>query len=145
MISTSLLWTISPFVPMHFLSAMTHLYITCDQEMTGHKFYFDHLNTSYSWSLQVELRKASADKDKAQAECDKYAYDLERAELQHNKAQTGLDKSQEEVARLQVTAFRTNNKPNYFLFLLSQIYFFSKCPHAIPKRQKKYSPTKNGK
>ena len=37
-----------------------------------------------------------------QAVCDKYAYDLERAELQHQKAQGGLDKSQEEVARLQV-------------------------------------------
>ena len=37
-----------------------------------------------------------------QADCDKYAYDLERAELQHQKAQGGLDKSQEEVARLQV-------------------------------------------
>ena len=59
----------------------------------------------------------SADKDKAQAECDKYAYDLERAELQHNKAQTGLDKSQEEVARLQVTACITNNKEKILLFL----------------------------
>ena len=37
-----------------------------------------------------------------QADCDKYAYDLERSELQHQKAQGGLDKSQEEVARLQV-------------------------------------------
>ena len=58
---------------------------------------------------QVELRKMTQDKDKAQSECDKVGYDLERAATQHNKAQTGLDKSQEEVARLQVRSFIKHN------------------------------------
>ena len=52
---------------------------------------------------QVDLRKVSQEKDKAQSEADKFSYDLERAAAQHNKAQTGLDKSQEEVARVQVS------------------------------------------
>ena len=59
---------------------------------------------------QVELRKMTQDKDKATSECDKLVYDLERAASQHNKAQTGLDKSQEEVARLQVCYFVKENR-----------------------------------
>ena len=42
------------------------------------------------------------EKEKAATDCDRLSLDLERAATQHNKAQTGLDRSQEEVARLQV-------------------------------------------
>ena len=52
---------------------------------------------------QTELRTTRQEKEKSGAECDRLALDLERAAAQHNKAQLGLDKSQEEVARLQVS------------------------------------------
>ena len=51
---------------------------------------------------QTELRSLRQEKDKASGDCDKLTLDLERAAAQHNKAQVGLEKSQEEVARLQV-------------------------------------------
>jgi hypothetical protein len=50
----------------------------------------------------MELRKVSQEKEKVQAENDKLLYDLERVATQHNKSQAALEKSQEEVARLQV-------------------------------------------
>ncbi len=51
---------------------------------------------------QMELRKVSQEKEKAQTENDKLMYDLERVATQNNKSQAALEKSQEEVARLQV-------------------------------------------
>ena len=51
----------------------------------------------------MDLRTTRQEKDKAGSECDKLGLDLERAAAQHNKAQVGLEKSQEEVARLQVS------------------------------------------
>jgi hypothetical protein len=50
----------------------------------------------------MELRKVSQEKEKAQTENDKLMYDLERVATQNNKSQAALEKSQEEVARLQV-------------------------------------------
>jgi predicted nucleic acid-binding Zn-ribbon protein len=51
----------------------------------------------------MELRKVSQEKEKAQTENDKLMYDLERVATQNNKSQAALEKSQEEVARLQVS------------------------------------------
>ena len=59
------------------------------------------LNSRFD-KCQTELRGTRQEKEKAASECDRLALDLERAAGQHNKAQTGLDRSQEEVARLQV-------------------------------------------
>ena len=60
---------------------------------------------------QTELRTVRQEKDKAAGECDRLSLDLERAATQHNKAQVGLEKSQEEVARLQVH-FHFHNTDN---------------------------------
>ena len=55
---------------------------------------------------QTELRGMRQEKEKVATDCDRLSLDLERAATQHNKAQTGLDRSQEEVARLQVRLSR---------------------------------------
>ena len=61
------------------------------------------LHCSSNICRQMELRKVSQEKEKAQAENDKLMYDLERVATQNNKSQSALEKSQEEVARLQVS------------------------------------------
>ena len=60
---------------------------------------------------QMELRKVSQEKEKAQTENDKLMYDLERVATQNNKSQSALEKSQEEVARLQVSSKSTGQRP----------------------------------
>jgi hypothetical protein len=59
----------------------------------------------------MELRKVSQEKEKAQTENDKLMYDLERVATQNNKSQSALEKSQEEVARLQVSSKSTGQRP----------------------------------
>ncbi len=59
----------------------------------------------------MELRKVSQEKEKAQTENDKLMYDLERVATQNNKSQAALEKSQEEVARLQVSRRSTSQRP----------------------------------
>ena len=80
---------------------------------------------------QVEQRKVQQEKEKVQGENDKLQYELERVSLQHTKAQGGLDKSQEEVARLQVNysysiqflfVRLTCHKTIFFLGLLKYIF-----------------------
>ena len=63
---------------------------------------FNYLSMLRFDKCQTELRTTRQEKEKSGGECDRLALDLERAAAQHNKAQLGLDKSQEEVARLQV-------------------------------------------
>jgi hypothetical protein len=58
----------------------------------------------------MELRKVSQEKEKAQTENDKLMYDLERVATQNNKSQAALEKSQEEVARLQVSSSRSRGR-----------------------------------
>ncbi len=53
----------------------------------------------------------SQEKEKAQTENDKLMYDLERVATQNNKSQAALEKSQEEVARLQVSSRSTGRRP----------------------------------
>jgi hypothetical protein len=60
---------------------------------------------------KMELRKVSQEKEKAQTENDKLMYDLERVATQNNKSQAALEKSQEEVARLQVSSRSTGQRP----------------------------------
>ena len=91
---------------------------------------------------QVELRTTRQEKDKSGSECDRLALDLERAATQHNKAQVGLEKSQEEVARLQVSSVGIYVDKLSFQFLKRKYLFksyqvSSSCASAV--LQFKYS------
>ena len=52
---------------------------------------------------QSDLAKVKGDRDRAVGDADKLNYELEKATNQYNKSHNNLEKSQEEVARLQVS------------------------------------------
>ena len=79
------------------------------------------------FSAQMELRKVSQEKEKVQAENDKLQYDLERVAIQNNKSQSALEKSQEEVARLQV---RLATK-RLCCYTKNESAFYQYCRHRI--------------
>ena len=74
----------------------------------------------------------SQEKEKVQAENDKLQYDLERVAIQNNKSQSALEKSQEEVARLQVRLVTKR----LCCYTRNESAFYQYCRHLIHCRHR---------